>query len=83
MARRGFNGKSGLSTGEWSRLLNSFGREAAADQKICQHIQGLLIYYKEVPAETRRFVRDSAVLQEIEQISQERVRLIEELARRL
>jgi hypothetical protein len=85
MARSGFRGKSGKSIQEWTRLahalvdrpdLSPLDWAGSAWQADLDKLSG---YFHDVPAETARFTRDSAMLAEVQRISLERIALIDAL----
>jgi mevalonate kinase len=46
-------------------------------------LEKLVVYYQGVPAETARFTRDKAMLDEVSRLSQQRIQAIQELVRLL
>jgi NAD(P)-dependent dehydrogenase (short-subunit alcohol dehydrogenase family) len=85
MARAGFKSKSGLSINDWQRALAGLlaGLQERADggaaaglgaqvARLAPLWDKLVAYYQGVPAETARFTRDTAFLQEVAHTSAER-----------
>ena len=92
MARRGLRRKSGLSTTDWTRTLadvqghleqvSSIGATAVAvlraeHSRTEEALQGLLRYYREVPAEFSRFSRDQEALRAVTATSEERLAVVQ------
>lgn len=80
MARAGFKGKAGLGIKEWKALLAKFAQtQSSTAPKLRELLPRLEKYYEGVPAETARFTKDAAFLEEVRQVSQERCGLIRQL----
>jgi len=77
LAKKGFKNKSGMSITDWLASFKNFqSAQAKFPTKLKNGLDGLIRYYQEVPQEMARFTRDKAVLQEIVNLSEERVRTI-------
>ncbi len=92
LARQGFKAKSGQSVQEWKRSLEALlqqleravsgGEDAglrASLPRLRQLLGKLNVYYRDVPAETGRFTKDTALLAEVQRITNERMELIRDL----
>jgi hypothetical protein len=94
MARSGFKSRSGQSLQEWARTAQRLAeqiqriqdgepnaRAALLDElpRLWERLDKLAEYYQGVPAETARFTRDPQVLRQAEQLTQERLALIQAL----
>lgn len=97
LARGGFKSKAGQSLADWTRLADQFlqmlskaapgevigpqWKTAAA--QIAAGLPRLADYYRGVPAETARFTRDRAMLEEVARLTGERIGKINALAEAL
>lgn len=94
LARSGFKRKSGHSLNDWRHTLTRLEAQfrslqqgdenarlafAAQAVRLREALDKLAVYYREVPAETGRFIREADLLREIEALSERRVRLIRDL----
>ncbi len=93
MARAGFKSKAGQSLAEWGRRLDSLlellasagaagssGPELkGAAAQVADALPRLAEYYRGVPAETARFTKDRALLEEVARLTEERTEIIEKL----
>jgi NAD(P)-dependent dehydrogenase (short-subunit alcohol dehydrogenase family) len=87
LAKSGFNGKAGMSLGEWKQFNTSLVEDLQANNTyeskyltdIVDKLGKLERYYLEVPKETARFVKDPQALQAVVDITQLRVDLIQKL----
>jgi hypothetical protein len=92
MARRGLRKKSGLSPVEWARVLvdvqghleqvSTVGASAVAvlraeHSRTEEALQGLLAYYREVPAEFARFSHDHEALRLVTASSEDRLAVVQ------
>ena len=89
MARSGFKKKAGLRLQDWTRntadiiLLLEGGKmdDNARQQLHAFHarLNGLSVYYRDVPAETARFTRDEQMLNMVRQTTRERLDVLQRL----
>ncbi len=81
LARNGFKSKSGAALSDWQRLISSLeaGQPPLAD--LAARLEKLAGYYREVPGETARFIKDEEILRQITVESQEREAAIRALIR--
>jgi NAD(P)-dependent dehydrogenase (short-subunit alcohol dehydrogenase family) len=80
MAKQGFKKKCGLSLADWQLLAEKISHnETQIPANWRDLLKKLSTYYQEVPAETARFTRDQAVLDEISQTCRQRMEAIQGL----
>jgi len=94
LAQRGFKSKAGQRIQDWARTaaklsaqmkkVEAFDGQAEAEFRAgYPHLKDLLgkliVHYQEVPAETARFTKDEDALQQVRQLTAERVALIHSL----
>lgn len=81
LARNGFKSKSGASLSDWQRLISCLedGQPPLAD--LTARLEKLAGYYREVPGETARFVKDEEFLRQVVVASQEREAAVRALQR--
>ncbi len=86
MARRGFKSKSGQSLQDWMRTLSELADLAAGGSlsatsvpRYADRLEELVVYYEAVPKEMARFTKDANLLDQIAQLTRERVRVIARL----
>ncbi len=80
IAKQGFKSKAGASLAAWQTLVSNLineGTPIPAD--MVQRLKALSTYYKDVPQETARFTKDQTLLKEITQLTEQRLRLIDDL----
>lgn len=91
LARQGFKSKSGRSLADWQHtlplVLQTMEQSLSSPERqplpsesewIMDGLAELARYYREVPAETGRFTRDQAVLQQISVTSQDRENTVQQ-----
>jgi len=77
LARQGFKKKAGMSLSDWKELIANLKISSSSlALDIFERFGNLANYYKEVPREMARFVKDEETMQEIIKISRERVKII-------
>jgi NAD(P)-dependent dehydrogenase (short-subunit alcohol dehydrogenase family) len=81
MARGGFKKKAGASLDEWQSLLKSVNAENLEPfrHSLPARLDNLIVYYRGVPAETGRFTKDTAFLEEVARVTAERISVIQKL----
>jgi NAD(P)-dependent dehydrogenase (short-subunit alcohol dehydrogenase family) len=84
MARSGFKNKTGQSLADWQKTVIRLEADIRAGRDPSQaNLAGLLeklyMYFRDVPKETSRFTRDTDFLQQIGEISRQRMALIDSL----
>jgi hypothetical protein len=90
LARTGFNNKSGQSLSDWQRSLEALkntvetnslgcGSKYQSTQTLRIQLAKLTDYYQGVPAETARFTRDKALLEQVSRLCTERIAAIRAL----
>ena len=84
LAKSGFKSKADMSIGDWKRaiqiLSNSLQGSLLVETEDTRRMLGSLErYYREVPEETARFIKDSQLLSAVIATSRERVLLIQQL----
>lgn len=80
MARQGFKSKAGARLSDWRQLLNKLNsNERAIPSDMPSRLKSLDKYYREVPQETARFTKDEETLQQINETTQKRLQIIQDL----
>jgi NAD(P)-dependent dehydrogenase (short-subunit alcohol dehydrogenase family) len=79
LAKNGFKGKAGLNLADWQRLITALqaGQTPASD--LAGRLEKLAGYYRDVPKETSRFTRDAELLQQVTELSRQRIGVIQSL----
>ena len=81
MARQGFKTKAGKSLADWKRLLSALDSGSSPiPPAFAVMLDKLAGYYRDVPKETARFTRDEKTLDQVTEISGQRVRNIQKLS---
>ena len=84
MARQGFKSKAGESLADWQRLLATLKNDTSAvPANLSERLEKLVQYYRDVPKETARFTRDAEMLQQVAELTKQRIGVIEKLRERL
>ena len=80
MAKQGFKNKSGHSLTDWQQMVEKLHqKEIGYPDHWHEQLQRLYTYYQGVPAETARFTKDQAALEEINDLCGERMQIITKL----
>jgi hypothetical protein len=80
MARQGFKSKAGESLADWQRLLATLKNDTSAvPANLSERLEKLVQYYRDVPKETARFTRDAEMLQQVAELTKQRIGVIEKL----
>ena len=80
MARQGFKNKAGESLADWQRLLATLKNDTSAvPANLSERLEKLVQYYRDVPKETARFTRDAEMLQQVAELTKQRIGVIEKL----
>jgi NAD(P)-dependent dehydrogenase (short-subunit alcohol dehydrogenase family) len=81
LARGGFKSKTGASLADWQRLLAGLETGGAAPADLGARLARLVVYYRDVPKETARFTRDSAMLAQVAETCEERIAVVQALVK--
>jgi NAD(P)-dependent dehydrogenase (short-subunit alcohol dehydrogenase family) len=80
MARQGFKSKAGESLADWQRLLATLKNDTSAvPANLSERLEKLVQYYRDVPKETARFTRDAEMLQQVAELTKQRIGVIEKM----
>ncbi len=83
IAKRGFKQKTSNNLSDWQNLLVRIKNGNPIPGDFRTQLENLKNYYKDVPAETSRFTRDKAVLDQVLKLTDERIALINKIQARL
>jgi NAD(P)-dependent dehydrogenase (short-subunit alcohol dehydrogenase family) len=80
LARSGFKSRAGASISDWQRWADALAAGSAPAPGFGSRLVKLADYYRNVPAETARFTKDEALLEQVRQTCKQRIAVVQALS---